>query len=133
MKPDILKPERAKRNPFKVPENYFEDFTKQMMAKIPAEEPTVAEEKPEIRITLFTRIKPYLYLAALFGGLFFGLQVFKYQSELISNSKQATAKESVQNENATDSQTIKEQYVDDVFNYTMIESDEVYNYLAENY
>lgn len=132
MKQDILKNQRANGNTFKVPEHYFEDFTRQMMAKIPEEQPSKEEERSDIRITLFTRIKPYLYLAALFGGLFFGLQVFKYQSELMSNKTQSTAKEEPENKNTLDSQTSKEQYVDDVFNYTMIENDDVYNYLAEN-
>jgi len=51
------------RQPFRVPEGYFEGFTEELMSRIP--EKTVSE--PEI-ISIYTRIKPFLYLAAMFVG-----------------------------------------------------------------
>jgi len=55
--------ELLNRQPFRVPEGYFEGFTDELMSRIP--EKTVSE--PEI-ISIYTRIKPFLYLAAMFVG-----------------------------------------------------------------
>ena len=46
---------RNNKNPFKIPDNYFEHFTEQVMKQLPEE----AEEAPnETKITLYARIKP---------------------------------------------------------------------------
>jgi len=62
-------------NPFTVPENYFQDFA----AKIDAQ---ITEEKVSTRKLL----KPWMYMAAMFVGVFLMGQIFftiyqRYQSE----------------------------------------------------
>ena len=57
--------ELMRKQPFRVPEGYFEGFTDDFMSRIPDE--TVSGSEPE-EISLFTRIKPFLYLAAMFVG-----------------------------------------------------------------
>ena len=52
------------RNPFKVPDGYFEGFTERMMNQLP-EKPV---ERPTV-ISLYDRVKPWLYMAAAFAGL----------------------------------------------------------------
>ena len=60
----------GKGNPFKVPEGYFEDFTRNMMAQLPAKEDAKNDEvQTEPRITPWQRIKPLLYMAAMFIGM----------------------------------------------------------------
>ena len=67
---------RNNKNPFKIPDNYFEQLTEQVMSQLPAE----TEEAPnETKITLYARIKPYIYLAAMISGLAFGVKVYQYQ------------------------------------------------------
>ena len=51
------------RQPFRVPEGYFEGLTEDIMSRLP--EHTAAKSK---KISLFERTKPLLYLAAMFAG-----------------------------------------------------------------
>lgn len=62
----------GKENPFKVPEGYFEAFTERLMKSLPAVETPAAKA---VRITLWQRVKPWLYMAAMFGGLIAGFRL----------------------------------------------------------
>ena len=107
---------RNNKNPFKIPDNYFEHFTEQVMKRLPEE----AEEAPnETKITLYARIKPYIYLAAMISGLAFGVKVYQYQQSRFM--KQPQNQELLTEEEA-------EQIVDDVCNFAMISSDVIYAY-----
>lgn len=57
---------------FKVPENYFEDFNKRMVDMLPDVEITPVDVKP----TMWQRIKPLVYMAAMFAGVWCMMQVF---------------------------------------------------------
>ena len=63
--------ELIEKNPFVIPEGYFEGLTAQIMAKIPEE--TYREAKI---ISLRDRIRPWLYLAGVFAGLLILFKVF---------------------------------------------------------
>ncbi len=52
-------------NPFRVPEGYFENFTSEIMNRLPEKE-KLAFEKQEP--TMWERIKPWAYMAAMFAG-----------------------------------------------------------------
>ena len=62
----------GKKNPFTVPENYFENFTQELMDKLPAKEAVVQTEAP----TLWQRVKPWLYMAAMFCGIMLSVRIF---------------------------------------------------------
>ncbi|MGM0377413.1 MAG: hypothetical protein ACQEQ0_11595 [Bacteroidota bacterium] len=51
-----------KENPFKVPENYFEDFERRMTEKV---ESQPVEEKGKV-VSLFSAVKPWIAMAAGF-------------------------------------------------------------------
>ena len=57
---------------FKVPENYFADFNKRMTEMLPDVEITPVDVKP----TMWQRIRPIIYLAAMFAGVWCMMQVF---------------------------------------------------------
>jgi hypothetical protein len=59
------------RNPFQVPDGYLKGLTGQIMSQLP-EKP---HEKPGV-ISLYDRIRPWLYLAAVFAGLIVLFRVF---------------------------------------------------------
>ena len=59
---------------FKVPENYFEDFNKKMVAMLPDVEITPVDVKP----TMWQRVRPLVYLAAMFAGVWCMMSVFNY-------------------------------------------------------
>ena len=69
MKDNKLEDICKKGNPFTVPEGYFEHFTQQLMDKLPEKEIPV---KAPQRITTWQRIKPWFYMAAMFGGIIVG-------------------------------------------------------------
>ena len=62
----------GKKNPFTVPEHYFEDFTQELMDKLPAKETILQAEES----TLWLRIKPWLYMAAMFCGIMLSVRIF---------------------------------------------------------
>lgn len=52
------------KNPFIVPEGYMEDLTADIMSRLP--------EKPQVevkKISMMDRMRPWLYMAAVFAGL----------------------------------------------------------------
>ena len=70
MKQNILDELKGK-NPFKVPDGYFEGLTEQIMAQIP--EVSLKETKV---ISLLDRVRPWLYLAGAVAGLLLIFRVF---------------------------------------------------------
>lgn len=59
-------------NPFSVPDNYFENFTQGLMDKLPEKESMPMTSEP----TLWLRIKPWIYMAAMFCGIMLSVRVF---------------------------------------------------------
>ena len=51
-------------NPFTVPEGYMEGLTERIMSQLPEKQ----EERAK-RISLMDRVRPWLYMAAVFAGL----------------------------------------------------------------
>ena len=62
---DILLKKLGKENSFKVPEGYFENLTSEVMNKLPEKEKVTFKEEP---VSTWTRLKPLLYMAAMFVG-----------------------------------------------------------------
>lgn len=79
MKPDHnnLHSRLPEENPFRVPENYLEELTGRIMSQIPEEQP-----RQEPQITPWTeKIKPFLYMAAMFAGLGLFFKVIAHMDE----------------------------------------------------
>ena len=110
------------RNPFKVPEGYFEDAAARIMASLPqkAEQavPTVTYKTE--KVTLFTRIKPYLYLAATICGLAFGVKVYEYQQHYLTE-RQPVAAVQITDEDI-------DEYVNEVCDFAMLDAQDIYAY-----
>ena len=71
---DILS-KLGKDSGFKVPENYFSDFNKQMMESLPKPNLT-----PQVKPSLWVRVRPYVYMAAMFAGIWCMMRVFNDMS-----------------------------------------------------
>jgi hypothetical protein len=56
---------------FKVPDNFFNDFNAKMVASLP-EVKITEEEKP----TLWVRVRPFIYMAAMFAGVWLMMNIF---------------------------------------------------------
>jgi hypothetical protein len=60
-----------KTNPFKTPEGYFENLTENILAQLPE------KTENEIRIpSLWERVKPWIYMAAMFTGIMLIIKMF---------------------------------------------------------
>ena len=59
-------------NPFRVPDHYFENFTQELMNKLPEKEPMPLMSEP----TLWERVKPWLYMTAMFCGIMLSVKIF---------------------------------------------------------
>lgn len=68
---NILK-KAGTENPFKVPENYFEELTSKIMQDLPEQPAAVQSETHEV--SRWEKVKPLLYLAATFVGIAFIIQ-----------------------------------------------------------
>lgn len=55
-----------------VPEGYFEEFNRRMIERLPKEVPAVAEPKR----TVWQKIRPYVYMAAMFAGVYLMMNLF---------------------------------------------------------
>lgn len=95
-----------KNNNFKVPENYFEDFEKQLNNYIDS------RISKQIKVSVFQKIKPYIYFVACFLSLFFiGKIIIEFALEktqkplkIIINNNQPIEKNNIQ--------TIDIEYID---------------------
>jgi hypothetical protein len=65
---------------FKVPENYFADFNKRMTEMLPDVEITPVDAKP----TMWQRVRPLVYMAAMFAGVWCMMQVFSHFTDTSS-------------------------------------------------
>ena len=73
---------------YKVPEGYFEQFAERMIEQLPERE----IPKPEV-VTTWQRLRPYLYMAAMFAGIWLMVQAFvapafEAQQELLAANEQ---------------------------------------------
>lgn len=70
----------GKDSGFKVPEGYFEEFNERMVQMLPEVEITDVDAKPSLWVT----IRPYVYMAAMFAGVWCMMKVFNGFNKNIS-------------------------------------------------
>ena len=97
-----------RRNPFTVPENYFSRFNEHIMTCLP--ENKIEKTK---KVSLWGKTKPWVYMAAMFMGIFFIIQLL---------TKDAA------NQAVTLSST---QFTDDYWSTVQITEEEFSQYLEE--
>jgi hypothetical protein len=115
----------GKRNPFQVPEGYFDSFADRMMQQLPERSVSV-EASPKMRKPALTvRMRPWLYAAAC--ALVLVVSVWLWQSVPdASVATQPAAQLAAQQE-----QTVDETF-DEAADYMMLDNQDIYTYLAEN-
>lgn len=80
-KEDRLLEKVGRQHGMSVPEGYFESFSKQMMDKLPA-----YPEKPRPQtLSTWQRVKPYVYMAAMFAGIWCMMKMFHIASQNASS------------------------------------------------
>ena len=128
-----LKKTVGNRNPFRVPEGYFEQFTDQLMQQLPEREDTVAKQldiaQKHVSQTLARRtlLRPLLYAAACTAlALMLGVSYYFMQSTAPSNEPAPIAV--VATTPATDYS-----YYEEAADYAMFDNTEIYACLSESY
>ena len=64
----------GKVNPFKVPVGYFENFSDSIMSQLPEK-----ENKKSLVVSLWERMKPWVYMAAMFVGIMLMVNIFVHK------------------------------------------------------
>ncbi len=75
---DFIRQQAGKENPFKAPEGYFEDFTARLMQQLPEREATT---EPVHAPTSWQKIKPWLYMAAMFIAILLPIRFMMEHTE----------------------------------------------------
>lgn len=99
-----------KRNPFKVPDNYFARLNEEIMNHLPEKEIV-----PPRTVSLWEKVKPWVYMAAMFVGLYITIQFLTRQAD---NGNVASRQSVVQ---------IQESY----WSTVQVTEEEFYEYLEE--
>lgn len=105
-----LKSRIGDRNPFRVPEGYFDNFAAEMMQKLP--------EQP--KQSLIVRLRPWMYAAACLVAVVFSATLYFSAPDSASQEVVATA-------------TPTDTYVEDVADYVMADNIDIYACLASDY
>ncbi|MCK9160246.1 MAG: hypothetical protein M0P00_07140 [Bacteroidaceae bacterium] len=108
----------GKRNPFKVPDNYFENFTSEMMSKLPEKEESVLKMKTH---TLKMRLRPLYYVAALIIGAVFIIQ-FGFRKTGSTEKEGVITKTEV---------TASDRMIDELVDRSMLDDYSLYVYLSD--
>lgn len=104
-------------NPFSVPDHYFEDFSWNLMAKLPEKEPLPLPEEP----TLWQRVKPWIYMAAMFCGIMLSVRVFVREPQ----------KEEIPHINVADAENIPDEDWEIIIDRIMMDDYTIYQYLTD--
>ena len=104
-------------NPFSVPDHYFEDFSRNLMAKLPEKEPLPLPEEP----ALWQRVKPWIYMAAMFCGIMLSVRVFVGEPQ----------KEEIPHINVADAENIPDEDWEIIIDRIMMDDYTIYQYLTD--
>ena len=115
-KEDNLLRKVGTKNPFNVPEHYFEDFTQNLMNRLPEKEPI----QPMPEITLWQRVKPWVYMAAMFCGIMLSVRIFvgRPQAEAFPITQ-------------ADAEMLADEEWENIIRRTLVDDYDIYEYLTE--
>ena len=104
------------KTPFKLPDDYFEHFNEEIMNLLPEK-----EFKAPVKVTMWDRAKPWVYMAAMFLGLYFMINF------LTNNNGSSATQEAVVAEQIADGAASTANYWSTVH----ITEEEFYEYLED--
>lgn len=106
-----IKSRMGNKNPFRVPEGYFDNFAAEMMKNLP--------EQPKQSIVV--RMRPWMYAAACLLVAVLTATIYFYAPDVtVQNIADASYPNS-------------ESYVEEVADYVMADNNDIYAYLASEY
>lgn len=125
-----LKQTVGNRNPFSVPDGYFEQLTEQVMQQLPARERPIAPEQPATAQPVARKqaLRPWLYAAACTAlALMLGVSYYFMQSPAASTDAAPMAAAAAPAPYVAPDNS----YIDDAADYAMLDNTEIYACLSE--
>ena len=116
---DILLKKIGKEHSFKVPEGYFENLTSEVMDKLPEKEKVAFKEEP---VSTWTRLKPLVYMAAMFVGAALIIRVASSDHKPVNNDVVAPEPETG---------VVSDQMIDFAVEGAMLDDYSLYVYLSD--
>lgn len=120
------------RNPFRVPEGYFEQLTGQVMQQLPERGENVALQQPVSQANARkVHLRPWYYAAASIAiAVVMGMgYYFSQDSSASMDAGRIAAVSAV----PAATEQVDNSYIDDAADYAMLDNAEIYAYLSENY
>ena len=104
----------GKKNPFTVPEGYFEQLTAQVMEKLP-------EKEHQTKTAVIKQLRPWLYAAAcVCVGLFTAAVLFSNKNDQTDKQMQMATLEQENTNYYSDN------YIEEEADYAMVDNQEIY-------
>ncbi len=117
---DILLKKLGKEDSFKVPDGYFENLTSEVMNKLPEKEKVVFKEEP---VSTWTRLKPLLYMAAMFVGAALIIRVASSDRKSVADIDVAATE--------IETEVISDEMIDMALDRAMLDDYSLYVYLSD--
>ncbi|OKZ22815.1 MAG: hypothetical protein BHV74_08560 [Bacteroides finegoldii] len=117
---DILLKKLGKEDSFKVPGGYFENLTSEVMNKLPEKEKVVFKEEP---VSTWTRLKPLLYMAAMFVGAALIIRVASSDRKSVADIDVAVTE--------IETEVISDEMIDMALDRAMLDDYSLYVYLSD--
>lgn len=114
-----IRKELGMKNPFRVPEGYFEGFTSDLMSRLPEKEKSDVFRAP----TLWEKVRPWVYMAAMFVGAALIIRVASSRVDVSADEQHPYVTEEI-----TDTEM---EYIDAVINNSMLDDYSLYVYLTD--
>ncbi len=130
----ILREQMGSKNPFRVPEGYFEHLTDKVMQRLPEDTVPVAQTVQMVpttthngrSTTLLRRLRPLFYAAACLVVAIFGFTLF-FNKTIEEEQPQQV---SLANAQQTDTQA-SDEYIEEAVDYAMLDNQDIYYLLAD--
>ena len=117
---DILLKKLGKEDSFKVPDGYFENLTSEVMNKLPEKEKVVFKEEP---VSTWTRLKPLLYMAAMFVGAALIIRVASSDRKSVADIDVAATE--------IETEVVSDEMIDMALDRAMLDDYSLYVYLSD--
>ena len=121
---------------FSTPENYFDDFAEKMMSQLP-ERPELESPAPVRKRTFWQAARPYVYMAAMFAGIWLMLKMFVMMGSAPSSSlsidEHPSLARCVQDADFVEDYVITDVSDWDIYNELVEDSIDVYNLMDSIY
>ena len=110
----------GKENVFRVPDGYFENLTSEVMSRLPEKEtPAFIKKEP----TKWERIKPWLYMTAMFVGAALIIRV--------ASADRTPATDQIAMDDTETTEGVSDEYISSVLDNSMLDDYSLYVYLTD--